>query len=147
MGRDFRHWQQRLSCPCGSCWRGQPWSSGLARLRQQRWRWPPPGSSHCLPMPHLQEVTISKDAVLCPVDGIRAALKESESCSVVSDSLWPHGSVHGILQARILLQGIFPTQGLNPGLLKEDWKWLKTHSIPLGLLGTHLLVCPAFLSL
>ena len=46
-----------------------------------------------------------------------------------------------------LLQGIFPTQGLNPGLLKEDCKWLKTHAIPLGLLGTHLLVCPAFLSL
>ena len=36
----------------------------------------------------------------------------------------PGSSVHGILQARILervvipfLQGIFPTQGLNPGLL------------------------------
>ena len=58
------------------------------------------------------------------------------NCSVVSDSLQPHGqrslvgynslpgsSVHRILQARILegchafLQGIFPTQGLNPGLL------------------------------
>ena len=54
------------------------------------------------------------------------------ACSVVSDSLWPHGlwppvdcglpgsSVHGIFQARILewgcnflLQGIFPTQGSN----------------------------------
>ena len=40
------------------------------------------------------------------------------------DSLWPHGIVHGILQARILewvvcflLLGIFPTQGSNPGLL------------------------------
>ena len=46
-----------------------------------------------------------------------------ESCSVVYDSLWPHGlyTVHEILQARILsslslLQGIFPTQELNPGL-------------------------------
>ena len=51
------------------------------------------------------------------------------SCTVVSNSLRPHGprppgsSVHGILQARILewvaihplLQGIFPTQGLNLG--------------------------------
>ena len=27
---------------------------------------------------------------------------ESESHSVVSDSLWPHGIVHGLLQARIL---------------------------------------------
>ena len=44
----------------------------------------------------------------------------SKSCSVVSDSLQPMDyMVHGILQARILqwvlflLQGIFPTQGLN----------------------------------
>ena len=48
----------------------------------------------------------------------------SESCSVVSNSLWPHGPYSpwnfpgqntgvGIS----LLQGIFPTQGSNPGLL------------------------------
>ena len=51
--------------------------------------------------------------------------KWSESPSVVSNSLRPMDyTVHGILQARILewvafplLQGIFPTQGLNPGLL------------------------------
>ena len=56
------------------------------------------------------------------------------SRSVLSDSLQPHGcilpgsSVHGILQARILewvscclLQGIFLTQGLNPGLLHCRW--------------------------
>ena len=49
---------------------------------------------------------------------------ESESCSVVSDSLWPYGLYSpwnspgqnigvGSLS---FLQGIFPTQGLNPGL-------------------------------
>ena len=50
--------------------------------------------------------------------------KWSESCSVVSDSLWPNGpcspwnspgqntEVHSLS----LLQGIFPTQGLNPSL-------------------------------
>ena len=55
---------------------------------------------------------------------------ESVSCSVVSNCLWPHG----LWPARLLcpwafpgkntgvgcqslLQGIFPTQGLNPGLL------------------------------
>ena len=47
------------------------------------------------------------------------------------DYLQPHGllqEVHGILQARItgvgsrsLLQGIFPTQGSNPGLLHCRW--------------------------
>ena len=47
---------------------------------------------------------------------------DSESCSVVSDSLRAH-IVHGILQARILEwvalpfpRGIFPTQRSNPGL-------------------------------
>ena len=47
----------------------------------------------------------------------------SESHSVVSHSLWPHGIVPGILQARILewvaiscSRGIFQTQGSNPGL-------------------------------
>ena len=51
-------------------------------------------------------------------------VSESESCSVVSDSLRPHGLYSpwnspgqntgvGTLS---LLQGIFPTQGSNPGL-------------------------------
>ena len=48
-----------------------------------------------------------------------------ESQSVVSDSLWPHG-LHSPwnspgqntgVGSRSLLQGIFPTQGSNPGLL------------------------------
>ena len=54
---------------------------------------------------------------------------ESESCSVVSDLLWPHvlyspwnspgqNTGVGILS---LLQGIFPTQGLKPGLLHCRW--------------------------
>ena len=50
---------------------------------------------------------------------------ESESCSVVSNSLWPHG-LHSSWNSPgqnigvgscCLLQGIFPTQGSNPGLL------------------------------
>ena len=46
---------------------------------------------------------------------------ESISLSVVSSSLWPH-TVHGIpgqntgVGNHSLLQGIFPTQSLNPGL-------------------------------
>ena len=48
-------------------------------------------------------------------------MKWSESHSVVSDSLWPR-----ILQASgagslSLLQGIFPTEGLNPGLPHCRW--------------------------
>ena len=52
---------------------------------------------------------------------------ESESHSVVCDSLWPH-IVHGISPGQntgvgslSLLQGIFPTQGLNPGLWHCRW--------------------------
>ena len=46
-------------------------------------------------------------------------VKVAQSCPVLCD---PGSTVHGILQARILewvdfslLQGIFPTQGSNPG--------------------------------
>ena len=50
---------------------------------------------------------------------------ESESCSVMSDSLWPHG-LYGQsnspgqntgMGSLSLLRGIFPSQGSNPGLL------------------------------
>ena len=49
----------------------------------------------------------------------------SESCSVVSDSLWPHGlysswnspGQNTRVGSLSLLQGIFPAQGSNPGLL------------------------------
>ena len=52
---------------------------------------------------------------------------ESESCSVMSDSLQPHG-VHGILQARILEWVAFPfsressqPRSLNLGLPQYRW--------------------------
>ena len=54
---------------------------------------------------------------------------ESESCSVVSDSLQPHG-LHNLWHSpgqntgvgiRFLLQGTFPTQELNQGLLHCGW--------------------------
>ena len=50
---------------------------------------------------------------------------ESESCSVLSDSLWPHGlqspwnspDQNTGVGSLSLLQGIFPTPGSNPSLL------------------------------
>ena len=50
---------------------------------------------------------------------------ENESCSVMSDSLQPHGLYspwnspghNAGVGSHSLLQGIFPTQGSNPGLL------------------------------
>ena len=54
---------------------------------------------------------------------------ESESYSVMSDSLQPHGlyspwnspGQNTGVGSLSLLQGIFPTQGLNPGLLHCRW--------------------------
>ena len=56
-------------------------------------------------------------------------VKWSERHSVMSDSLWPHGlyslwnpsSQNTGVGSFSLLQGIFPTQGLNPGLQHCRW--------------------------
>ena len=65
--------------------------------------------------------------VLAGTDGgfKSSSLCVCESCSVVSDSLWPHGlystwnspSQNTGVGSLSLLQGIFSTQGLNPGVL------------------------------
>ena len=54
---------------------------------------------------------------------------ESESCSVMSNSLWHHGlyspwnspGQNAGVGSLSLLQGIFPTQGSNPGLPHCRW--------------------------
>ena len=48
-------------------------------------------------------------------------MKVAQLCLTLCDPM--DCIVHGILQARILslLQGMFPTQGLNPGLLHCRW--------------------------
>ena len=60
---------------------------------------------------------------------LKACLKWTESHSVVSYSLWPHelhspwnrpGQNTGV-GSLSLLQGIFPAQGSNPGLLHCRW--------------------------
>ena len=56
-------------------------------------------------------------------------MKWSESCSVVSHSLWPHGrnspwnspGQNTGVGSRSLLQGSFPAQGSNPGLPHCRW--------------------------
>ena len=60
---------------------------------------------------------------------ISLLLKWNESHSVMFDSLWPHGLYRSWnspgqntgVGSHSLLQGIFPTQGLNPGLLHCRW--------------------------
>ena len=60
---------------------------------------------------------------------IHGEKEEIKSCSVMSDSLWPHGLYNSWnspgqntgVGSCSLLQGIFPTQGLNLGLLHCRW--------------------------
>ena len=66
---------------------------------------------------------------------------ESVSCSVVSDSLQPHSPWNSSGQNTglgnlSLLQGIFPTQGSNPGLPHCRWILCQlSHKGSLGILG------------
>ena len=73
-------------------------------------------------------------AMHLPLAGGRSNLSHvlggwSESCSVISNSLWPHGlyspwnspGQNTGVGSFSFLQGIFPTQGLNPGLLHSRW--------------------------
>ena len=73
-----------------------------------------------------------------PVYNMCLSAKSLQPCPTLCDPMdhsLPDSSVHGILKARIrvgcwtLLQGIFPSQGLNPCLLR----WLA----PPGMLNSH----------
>ena len=95
---------------------------------------------------------------------------ESESRSVVSDSLLPHGlyspwnspGQNTGVGSLSLLQGIFPAQGSNPGLPhcrqtlyhlshqgipSISWSLLKSVSIELVMLSNHLVLCLCLLCL
>ena len=73
--------------------------------------------------------------IACSLSQGVQGVNESESCSVVSDSLQPHGLYspwnspceNTVVGSRSLLQGIFTTQGLNPQLL--HWQ---ADSLPLS---------------
>ena len=75
-------------------------------------------------------------------------LKWCESYSLVSGSLWPHGlyspwnspGQNTGVGSLSLLQGIFPTQGLNPGLLhcRRILYQLSHREAPLFVYSRHL---------
>ena len=88
---------------------------------------------------HIQVVTNSETCALslwamlftslpaiCDAERNHIGMVESESRSVVSSCLWPHGLYSSWnspgqstrVDSLSLLQMIFPTQGLNPGLLR-----------------------------
>ena len=91
-----------------------------------------------LPLASLWELVIEKTVIYSFIYDLSEQLlilvsyccverKESESCSVMSEPLWPHGlyspwnSPGQNTGMGSLLQGIFPTQGLNPGLMHCRW--------------------------
>ena len=75
-------------------------------------------------------------------------IRESENLSVVSDSLLPHGlyspwnslGQNTGVGSLSLLQGIFPTQGSNPGLLHCRWPMQLGHKALNELISTKGLV-------
>ena len=81
-------------------------------------------------LPHLIELGEGEMLVTCNEDeNLVSSYSESESHSVVSDSLRPHGlyspwnspGQNTGVGSLSLLQGIFPTQVSNPGLLHCRW--------------------------
>ena len=99
--------------------------------RQEYWSGLPTPSPGDLPVPGTdpQSPTLQADSSSFEPPGkpvkIRALKRESESHSVVSNSLWPHGLYSPSnspgqnigMGSDSLLQGIFPTQESNQGLL------------------------------
>ena len=73
------------------------------------------------------------DMTAVTIQSNKIVLNESECCSVMSDSLRPHGLYSpwnspgkntGVGRLSVL-QGIFPTQGSNPGL--QHCRWILCH--------------------
>ena len=112
-----------------------------------------------IPEGKMKIVTMGTQPVLS-LESVLGFLVQSESRSVVSDSLWPHGlyspwnspGQNTGVGSLFLLRGIFPTQGSNPGLLHcrqilyqlshkrspESKKcWFSFWIVASGLLVTH----------
>ena len=79
-------------------------------------------------MANLDSILKSRDITIAGLynhsHGFSSEMKWSESCLVMSNSLWPHGlyrtwnspGQNTRVSSLSFLQGIFPSRGLNPGL-------------------------------
>ena len=103
---------------------------------------------------HTEHRQINKDTPFIPLKVLfyhkHTEVKVTQSCPTLCNPM--DYTVHGILQARILewvvfsfLQGLFPTQGLNPGLLHCRWSLYQLSPKRLGttvLMATTLKTIP-----
>ena len=104
-----------------------PWNFS----RQESWSGLPFPSSGDLPNPGIKPPSpaLQADDLQSEPPGKILLKSESESHSVVSDSLQSHGlcsswnspGQNTRVSSLFLLQGIFPTQGSNPGLPHSRW--------------------------
>ena len=101
-----------------------PMEKSMGFSRPEHWNGEPFPSPGDLPKPgiELRFPALQADSYSWAV---KEAQSESERCSVMSDSLWPHRlyspwnspGQNTRVGSRPLLQGIFPTLGSNPCLL------------------------------
>ena len=132
--KSFSH-SRLLATPWTAAYQAPP-SMGFSR--QEYWSGVPLPSPSSLCSSVQKQVDISpllrSPPLLVPImvqNVIYSKVLVAHSCPTLCDRMdcsLPGSSVHGILQARILewvaipfLQGILPTQGLNPGLLYCRW--------------------------
>ena len=89
-------------------------------------------AGHSKVIPNVRHYTVLFNAlqdIYCPESLFSRTSCESEICSFVSNSLWPRGlyspwnspGQNTGVGSLSLLQGIFPTQGQNPGLPHCRW--------------------------
>ena len=112
-------WGLERGFPCSGSFSGQPWSVPDMVVKL----WVSLHSTSLCPceLGSCAFLSLSSLGVPC----CWGSLSSSESCLVVSDSLWPHGlyspwnspDQNTEVDSLSLLHVIFPTQGLNPGLL------------------------------
>ena len=114
-----------------------PWNApGAGSLPLLQWIFPTQGSNPGLP--HCRQILYQLSHQENPINCVESHFPprfqsgfehENESCSAVSNSLWPHGlyspwSSPGQdtgVGSHSLLQGIVPTQGSNPDFLPCRW--------------------------
>ena len=127
-----RRWHHAVSIPHSGDWLQEAASNTSPRYYlHSTWCCPDPPGAHCSALLFtFKDISVSLSILQAPHGFQENHKNNSVSCSVVSDSLQPHGlqptrflcpwdslGKNTGVGSHSLLQGVFPTQGQNPGLL------------------------------